>query len=59
MFHMVSEEMIFKVIFSIFGNLVAMATNQNERWAEKNYQLDRGPLAKHFCKSFVKISAMA
>ena len=37
-FHTNSDKMIFKNIFSffLFCNLVAMATNQREHWAEKS-----------------------
>ena len=34
-FHMVSEEMIFNDIFSIFCILIPMATNENEHWVKK------------------------
>ena len=55
-FHMVSEEMIFKDIFSPFFAFwfpwqpIIMSTGQ------KNHLPDRGPLKEHFCKRCQNIS---
>ena len=47
----------FWIFFRKFCLLVAMVTNQIKRLQQKG-MFCRGPLKEHFCKFFVKISAM-
>ena len=54
---MASEKKTFEYLFRKFSLSVAMATNQNQRLGQNSYS-GRGLLQKHFCKTFVKISAV-
>ena len=49
--------MIFYFFFRKFNLSVAMETNQIQRFGQIN-MLGRELLKKHFCKTFVKISAV-
>ena len=53
---MPSEKEIFEYFFLKFRLLVAMATKISD--SDKIQMVGRGLLQEHFCKSFVKISAV-
>ena len=49
----------FWIFFSKFSLLVGMVTNQNQLFFfDKIHMVGRGLLQEHFCKTFVKISAV-
>ena len=54
---MTSEKKIFEYFFQKFNIAVAMATNQIND-LDKIHIVCRGLLQEHFCKTFVKISAV-
>ena len=54
--HTASEELIFLIFFHKFCRLVAMGTDL-KRLQQKG-MFRRGLFKEHFCKRFVKISAM-
>ena len=54
---MTSEKKIFEYFFRKFNISVAMATNQTPRFGQNSY-VCKGLLQEHFCKTFVKISAV-
>ena len=53
----ISEEKIFEYFFENLPFYVAMATNQISD-LDKIHMNRRGLLKEHFCKTFVKLSAM-
>ena len=48
----------FLIFFCKFSISVAMATNQIQRFGQNSYSWCIWPPKEHFCKTFVKISAM-
>ena len=54
---LMASEKIFEYFFPKFSLLVAMATNQNQRFGQI-HMVGRGLLQKHFCKTFFTISAV-
>ena len=57
---LMASEMMFEYFFRKFSLSFAMATNHVQRFGQHSYvhMFGRGLLKEHFCKAFVKISAV-